>query len=196
MLRQANCSGTVPGHHWMWSAQELDEEWLACSAGAAGRGMAAAAPPGPFGTGAGFAAGGQLEPLSAGSGACRVRPRTPGPDELGTLSDDALVGVLQAWRRLASWAAAGELAAVAELDRRRKAEVARPPGPTRTWPSMWATNLAASLTLTTRSADALLDILISRAALARLPMTRAALANRTDRPSEGTGHHRRGQLPE
>ena len=29
-----------------------------------------------------------------------------------------------AWRRLASWAAAGELAAVAELARRREAQVA------------------------------------------------------------------------
>src|SRR5487761_1796831 len=39
--------------------------------------------------------------------------------------DDSLVGVIRAWRRVASWAAAAELAAVAELARRRPAY--RPP---------------------------------------------------------------------
>ena len=49
MLRQASCSGTVPGHHGMWSAQELDEEWLACATGAAGEEWPQWRP-GPFGT--------------------------------------------------------------------------------------------------------------------------------------------------
>jgi len=79
--------------------------------------------------------------------------------------------MLRAWRRLASWAAAGELAAVAELDRRRKAEVAAGADPHLA--EHVGDELAASLTLTTRSADALLDIACG---LARLPLTPAALA--------------------
>ena len=169
MLRQANCSGTVPGHHGMWSAQELDEEWLACATGAAGEEWPQWRP-GPFGTGAGFAAGGHLDRLAPGPELAGFA-QNAWADELGTLSDDALVGVLQAWRRLASWAAAGELAAVAELDRRRKAEVAAGADPHLA--EHVGDELAASLTLTTRSADALLDIACG---LARLPLTRAALA--------------------
>ncbi len=172
MLRQANCSGTVPGHHGMWSAQELDEEWLACATGAAGEEWPEwpSAPPGPS------------APMRDSLRAGHLDRLTPGPelagfaqnawaDGLGTLSDDALVGVLQAWRRLASWAAAGELAAVAELDRRRKAEVAAGADPHLA--EHVGDELAAALTLTTRSADALLDIACG---LARLPLTRAALA--------------------
>jgi hypothetical protein len=153
----------------MWSAQELDEEWLACATGAAGEEWPQRRP-GPFGTGAGFAAGGQLDRLAPGPELAGFA-QNAWADELGTLSDDALVGVLQAWRRLASWAAAGELAAVAELDRRRKAEVAAGADPHLA--EHVGDELAASLTLTTRSADALLDIACG---LARLPLTRAALA--------------------
>ena len=79
--------------------------------------------------------------------------------------------MLRAWRRLASWAAAGEIAAVAELDRRRRAEVAAGADPHLA--EHVGDELAASLTLTTRSADALLD---TACGLARLPLTRAALA--------------------
>src|SRR5262249_40582086 len=70
------------------------------------------------GTGTGFAAGGPRD------------VRRPGPDlawhiglarqaGLGVLSDDELIGVLGAARRLGSWQAELELAAVAELDARR-----------------------------------------------------------------------------
>src|SRR5271166_3838838 len=73
----------------------------------------------------GFAAGGALDVL------------TPGPvlagfaqdafdSGLGQLSDDELVGVLCAARRLSSWQAAMEFRAVAELDSRRKAQAPRP----------------------------------------------------------------------
>src|SRR6516165_2103311 len=69
------------------------------------------------GSGAGFAAGGPLDVM------------LPGPDlawhagqarqaGLGTLSDDELCGVIIAARRLSSWQAELELAAVAELDAR------------------------------------------------------------------------------
>ena len=172
MLRQASCSGTVPGHHGMWSAQELDEEWLACATGAAGEEWPEwpSAPSGSFGADAGFAAGGPLDRLTPGP-ALAGFAQNAWADGLGTLSDDALVGVLQAWRRLASWAAAGELAAVAELDRRRWAEVAAGADPHLA--EHVGDELAAALTLTTRSADALLDVACN---LARLPLTRAALA--------------------
>ena len=127
-------------------------------------------PSGPSGTGAGFAAGALLDHLAPGP-ALAGFAQDAWADGLGTLSDDALVGVIQAWRRLASWAAAGELAAVAELDRRRTAEVAAGADPHLA--EHVGDELAASLTLTTRSADALLD---TACGLARLPLTRAALA--------------------
>ncbi len=79
--------------------------------------------------------------------------------------------MLRAWRRLASWAAAGEFAAVAELDRRRSAEVAAGADPHLA--EHVSDELAAALTLTTRGADVLLDVACG---LARLPLTRAALA--------------------
>ena len=172
MLRQASCSGTVPGHHGMWSSQELDEEWLACATEAAGEEWPEwpSAPSGSVGAGAEFAAGGLLDRLTPGP-ALAGFAQNACADGLGTLSDDALVGVLQAWRRLASWAAAGEFAAVAELDRRRWAEVAAGADPHLA--EHVGDELAASLTLTTRSADALRDVAGN---LARLPLTRAALA--------------------
>src|SRR6516162_3424395 len=70
------------------------------------------------GTGTGFCAGGLLDGM------------LPGPDlawhvgqarqtGLGVLSDDELIGLLGAARRLSSWQAELELAVVAELDVRR-----------------------------------------------------------------------------
>src|SRR5215472_4203030 len=85
---------------------------------------------------------------------------------LGGLSDDALVGLLGAARRLSSWQAAVELDVVAELDRRRVAS-----GSSRAGEQVSA-ELAVALTLTGRSADALLCM--SRD-LGRLPAARAGL---------------------
>ena len=178
MLRQASCSGTAPGHHGMWSTQELDAEWLAQATGAADGEWPEwpSEPPVPCGISAEFAAGGLLDGLVPGPVLAGFAENALA-DGLGTLSDDALVGVLGAWRRLASWAAAGEIAAVAELDRRRRAEVAAGADPRLA--EHVGDELAASLTLTTRSADALLDFACG---LARLPLTRAALeAGRIDR---------------
>ncbi len=140
----------------------------------------------PYGTG--FASGGPLDQL------------TPGPvlagftaqawtDGLGQLSDDELIGILRAARRMCSWQAALELETVAELDARRMTQAARaqatgvqatgvqatrasdPRASTHT-----AEELAAALILTGRSADALLDL---AAGLARLADVRAALAEGT-----------------
>lgn len=87
------------------------------------------------------------------------------------LNDDELVGLALAWRRLHSWATAGELAAIAELDRRRtrEAEIVGDPGVA----DHLGDELAMAMTLTGRSADALLDFARD---LARLPGTRDALA--------------------
>ena len=90
---------------------------------------------------------------------------------LGRITDDELIGVLRAWRRLTSWTAAGELAAVAELNRRRTDEVAAGADPHLA--EHVGDELAVSLTLTARGADQLLDF---AARLDRLPRTRVALA--------------------
>jgi hypothetical protein len=117
------------------------------------------------GTGTGFAAGGPLDVMLPGpelawyAGAARQRG-------LDALSDDELIGVLAAARRLGSWQAGLELAAVAELDARR----ADPGG--RDGEHV-AGELAAALTLTGRSAGTLLEL--SRQ-LERLPQTQALLA--------------------
>jgi hypothetical protein len=90
---------------------------------------------------------------------------------LDRITDDQLIGVLRVWRRLTSWTAAGELAAVAELNRRRTDEVAAGADPHLA--EHVGDELAVSLTLTARGADQLLDF---AARLDRLPRTRAALA--------------------
>ena len=112
---------------------------------------------------------------------------------LGRLSDDELIGVLRAARRLASWSAAMELAAVADLATRRG--VGAPAGETAILSPAVAhatetasanpaaehigDELAAALTLTSRAADALLDLAL---AMDRLPATLTALrAGRIDR---------------
>jgi len=130
----------------------------------------------PPGDGCGFAAGGVADELPPGPVLAGLAGDawTAG---LGRLSDDELIGVLRAARRLASWSAALELAAVTDLARRREAETAGggscAPG------EHVGDEIAAALTLTARAADVLLDL---AAALRRLPGTMAALAaGRIDR---------------
>jgi hypothetical protein len=122
------------------------------------------------GRGRGFAAGGLLDVMEPGA----VLAGFAGDawaDGLDRLTDDELVGVLCAWRRLASWSAAGEIAAVSTLARRRAAESAGA-GQQRLADHVDG-EIAAALTLTGRSADRLLEL---AAGLARLPGTSAALA--------------------
>src|SRR6185437_13539011 len=96
---------------------------------------------------------------------------------LDSMSDDALVGLLGAARRLCSWQAAVELDVVAELDRRRHAA-----GSSRAAEHVSA-ELAAALTLTGRSADALLCLARD---LGRLPAARAGLfTGQIDRAKAG-----------
>jgi hypothetical protein len=121
------------------------------------------------GTGGGFAAGGVADHLPPGpvlAGLAGDRWATG----LGRLADDELIGVMLAARRLASWATAMELAAVGDLWRRR---VAEQDGGDTGAADHAADELAAALTLTGRAADTQLAF---ATALARLPLTRAALA--------------------
>ena len=128
------------------------------------------------GDGCGFAGGGVADELPPGPVLAGLAGDAwdAGLDRIG---DDELIGVLRAARRLASWSAALELAAVTELAARREAEAAAAgacvPG------EHIGDEIAAALTLTGRAADALLDL---ASALCRLPGTAAALAaGRIDR---------------
>jgi hypothetical protein len=121
------------------------------------------------GDGAGFAAGGVADTLPPGP----VLAGWAGDawaDGLGRLTDDELVGVLRAARRLASWAAALELAAVADLWARRTAEEDAGEAGVACHAD---DEVAAALTLTSHAAGRVLDLALG---LARLPLTGAALA--------------------
>jgi hypothetical protein len=121
------------------------------------------------GDGGGFAAGGAADSLPPG-------PVLAGfaadvwADGLARVSDDELIGVLRAARRLASWATALELAAAGDLWRRRVSE--EEAGDTGAATRLDA-EIAAALTLTGRAAGRLLDLAV---ALRRLPATSRALA--------------------
>ncbi len=95
------------------------------------------------------------------------------PGRLGQLSDEELIGLIRSHRRQASAAQAGELAAVAELAARRRAE-AQADGVRDCLAADAGTGeIAAALTLTGRAAQ----LLTSRAAeMTDLPLTFAALA--------------------
>jgi hypothetical protein len=131
-------------------------------------------PAGPMprdgGRGAGFAAGGVADGL-APCVALAGLTSDMWAAGLGTVTDDELIGVLRAWRRLTSWMVAGELAAVAELHRRRTDAVAAGADPHLA--EHVGDEIAAALTLTARGADQLLEF---AAGLDRLPLTCAALA--------------------
>src|SRR5215470_3357354 len=128
------------------------------------------------GDGCGFAAGGVADELPPGPVLASFAGDAWAAG-LGRHSDDELIGVLRAARRLASWSAALELAAVTDLAARREAEAA---GAESCAPGEHiGDEIAAALTLTARAADVLLDL---ATALHRLPATMAALAaGRIDR---------------
>jgi hypothetical protein len=86
---------------------------------------------------------------------------------LGHLNDDELIGFLGAARRNVSWQQALELAAVAELDRRRA-------GPGGCPGEHVAEEVAAALTLTGRAAEGLLGLAGGIGRLAQVPAALAA----------------------
>jgi hypothetical protein len=121
------------------------------------------------GDGMGFAAGGVADAMPPGPALAGFAADAWAAG-LGRLSDDELIGVMRAARRLSSWTAAMELAAVGDLWRRRVAEGEA--GDTDA--TCHADDeVAAALTLTGRAADRVLDLAI---ALRRLPLTSQALA--------------------
>ncbi len=123
----------------------------------------------------GFEDGGLLDGLEPGAALAGFSQGVL-REGLAGLSDDELVGVLRAARRLSSWQAGMEIAAVAELDARRMRAAARPE-----WSRVSehvSEELAAALVLTGRSADSLLGLARD---LVRLPaVLRALLAGRID----------------
>jgi hypothetical protein len=132
----------------------------------------------------GFAAGGLLDTMEPGPVlAAFAEDAVDGG--LPVLSDDELVGVMGAARRLASRAAAIELAAVADLNSRRAA-AARAAGDWRQHRHV-GDEIAAALTLTCRAADKLLDLATG---ITRLPAVAGALAaGQIDVPRAMVYHH-------
>lgn len=126
------------------------------------------------GCGAGFAEDGVLDVLAPGMALAGFADAAQA--RLGQLSDNELVGVLRGWRRLTSWAQARELAAVAELARRRPSHHARatPPGqPLLNWSEFLAAEVAMALTLTRAGGET--EVALATGLDCR-PATAAALA--------------------
>jgi hypothetical protein len=127
------------------------------------------------GDGPGFTDGGVLDVLAAGLPLAGFA--ADAHDRLGQVSDDELVGVLRAWRRVTSWAAASELAAVAELARRRPADGSPSAAPGRlplNVSEFVPEEVAAALTLTSRAAQDEVTLALDLAG--PLADTRSALA--------------------
>jgi Domain of unknown function (DUF222) len=133
---------------------------------------------------AGFAEGGPGDTCPPSAVLARVVDDLSGPDRrCGGATDEELIGLLGRWGALESWAAAGKLAAVRELIRRR----ARPglggyqPPRHGDLPDQWHEGLAhevsAALGLSIRGADTL--TCFAWDLQARLPGVGAALANGT-----------------
>ena len=126
---------------------------------------------GPYG--AGFAAGGALDTMVPGPWLAEALSTgtAAGHAELG---ESELIGVLCAWRRMSSWAVAGEAAAAIALARRRAAQAAH--DGKKYLDEHVNDELAAALTLTGRSADRLLSL---ASGLDRLADVHAALERGT-----------------
>ena len=124
----------------------------------------------------GFGSGDDLDELEPGPALAGLTDTATRPGRITGLDDDELIGALRAWRRLESWTAAGTLAVVAELARRRPADrtPAAAPGQFPGQPSEFlADEIAAALTLTGPAAGTCLDLAMDLAI--RLPGTAAAL---------------------
>jgi hypothetical protein len=120
------------------------------------------------GDGGWFSSGGVADDLAPGPRLAGFMADA-GAIGLGRLTDDELIGLMRAARRLASWSASMELAAAGDLWRRRCAEEqAGNTGAARHADD----EIAAALTLTRRAAGQVLGLAI---ALRRLPLTSRAL---------------------
>ena len=149
-------------------ASEAERRGLGCAEAGSRKALKADPRGQTRGNGGWFAAGGGADGLLPG-------PRLAGfladarAIGLGRLTDDELIGMMRAARRLASWSAAMELAAVGDLWRRRwTEEQVGDTGAARHADD----EIAAALTLTGRAADQVLSLAV---ALRRLPLTSRAL---------------------
>ena len=126
--------------------------------------------------GSGFEAGGALDTCAPSGSLARLADAATRDGRLAQLNDDELIGVVRAWHRLESWCSAGTLAAIAELARRRPAERTAPAAPGK-FPAQLSEfigdEVAAALTLSSRTAGAYLDLALDLAL--RLPATARAL---------------------
>src|ERR1700753_3679950 len=126
--------------------------------------------------GSGFATGGALDMAVPTAALAEEADAVTRDGRLAELTDDELIGVLRAWRRLESWSSAGTLAAAAELARRCPAErtPAAGPGQFPAQVSEFASDeIAAALTMSGPAAGVLLDLALDLAV--RLPATARAL---------------------
>jgi Domain of unknown function (DUF222) len=127
--------------------------------------------------GAGFASGEVLDSARPGPVLAAAADVAAGLGRAYTgVSDDELVGVLTAWQRTESWAAAGRLSAAAELIRRRpatgRARAGRAGVPL-PWGKFCADELAAALAISRWAAEKMTALAHDLAT--RLPLTRQAL---------------------
>ncbi len=138
-------------------------------------------PPGPIPSrdrpGAGFAAGDALDVALPGPALAGAADTAAGPGRAyAGVSDNELIGVLTAWQRTESWAAAGRLSAAAELARRRPAtgkDHATRGGVPAPWGKFCADEVAAALSVSRWAAEKTTAVAYDLAT--RLPLTRQAL---------------------
>ncbi len=127
--------------------------------------------------GAGFAAGDVLDVTLPGPTLAGAADTAAGPDRgYAGISDEELIGVLTAWQRTESWAAAGGLSATAELARRRPAtskDHATRGGNPAPWGKFCADEVAAALSVSRRAAEK--TTAVAHDLATRLPLTRQAL---------------------
>ncbi|MGP0026684.1 MAG: DUF222 domain-containing protein [Streptosporangiaceae bacterium] len=141
-------------------------------AGPAGTGSAPGRP------GAGFASGDVLDKALPGPSLAASANAAAGIGwAYGQITDDELIGVLGAWQRTESWAAAGRLAAIAELIRRRPADACRDrathggdPAP---WGKFCADEVAVAMNISRWAAEKMVGLAHDLAT--RLPLTCKAL---------------------
>ena len=159
-----------PEGMWGWLADlpgPLLEEYLDAAEPRGPGPLAAGRWDGAAGEGRGFAAGGVADELAPGPVLAGLADDVAAG--LGRCSDDELIGVLRAGRRLASWSASLELSAAGELMARRAAQEAAGEAHAEHADA----EIAAALTLTGRAAGRLID---QAMAMQRLPRTARALA--------------------
>ena len=184
-----------PGGGDWWPAEDFEEPWpdyaamTPVDAGpAAGLdpGLDAGflprdAVPGQQGrAGSGFTSGHAFDTSLPGpSLAGALDAATGAADGYKNLDDDELIGVLAGWQKTEAWAAAGRLAAIAEMAARRPAptrkEAATRGGAPAGWNKFCADEVAVALALSRRSAERMVPLAHDLAT--RLPLTRQALAD-------------------